>query len=77
MQIFVKLLTGNVLNITVDIYDTIKLVKFKIRRIINIPTYLQTLYLNDSPLNDELTISNYNIQPGNMLKLFVKMRTGF
>jgi hypothetical protein len=77
MQIFVKLLTGNVLNITVDPYDTIKLVKFKIRRVINIPTYSQTLYLNDSPLNDELTISNYNIQPGTMLKLIVKMRTGF
>lgn len=77
MQIFVKLLTGNVLNVTVDIYDTIKLVKFKIRHLINIPTYSQTLYLNDSPLNDELTISNYNIQPGTMLKLFVKMRTGF
>lgn len=77
MNIFVKLLTGNVLKVTVDPFDTIKLVKFKIRRVINIPTYSQILYHNDSLLNDELTISNYNIQPGNTLKLIVKMKTGF
>jgi hypothetical protein len=75
--IYVKLLTGKIINLDVNAFDTIKLLKFKIRYIINIPTYLQILYFNNVELKDDQLISSYNIQSDNTINLFVKLKTGY
>ena len=79
LLIFIRLITGNTHQLQVDKYDTILLLKFRIRRLLGIPTYLQSLYRNgsDTPLNDDLTLDNYTISDHSTLRLVTKMKTGF
>ena len=76
IPVFIKLLTGNVIKILADTNDTIKLLKFKIKLNINIPTYNQKLFYKEIELLDHLTVNDYPIFPNCIIHLFPKLRSG-
>lgn len=76
VPVFIKLLTGNVIKIIADINDSIKLLKFKIKLVIGIPTYNQKLFLKETELIDNLHVKDYPISPNSIIHLFPRIRTG-
>lgn len=77
LLLFVKLLTGNVINILADTTDTIKLLKFKIKLHLNIPTYNQKLFFNNTQLDDHLTLADYPIKNNSTIHMYPSIKTGF
>jgi hypothetical protein len=76
ISLFIKLLTGNVINILAEPDDTIKLLKFKIKLTINIPTYNQKLFFKETQLSDHLTIRDHKLQNNDTLHLYTVIRAG-
>ena len=74
MQILIKTLLNKIFPIDVELSDTIQIVYKKIEEIEQIPSDQQWLIFDGKHLDDEKTLSEYNVQNNSTIYLVVYLR---
>ena len=74
IQIFLKTLTGQVITLDVEPLDTVEIVKSKIKELASIPIAHQRLIFEGKQLEDNKTLSEYNILKESTLHIVLRMR---
>ena len=74
MQVFFKTLTGNTIPLEVDPSDTVWLVKLKLKDKKEIPAHMMRLIYAGKQLEDDRTLSEYNIQRESTIHLVLRLR---
>ena len=72
MLIFIRTLTGKTITLEVQPLDTIKNIKSKIQDKVKIPLHQQSLIIAGKQLENDLTLSDYNIQNWSTLHLYLR-----
>ena len=76
MKIFVKTLTGKTITLYVDPKEHIEITKIRIRKKEGIPVDQQRLVYAGMQLEDNRTLSDYNVQYESILHLILRLRGG-
>ena len=73
MQIFVKMLTGQTITLEANPSDTVTELKRKVQEKEGFKAHRQRLLYIETPLEDDRTLSQYDIHDGSTLHLIVRL----
>ncbi len=76
ITIFIKTLTGRTITVEAKPNSSIAEIKAKIKEKEGVPVDQQRLIFQDRQLEDNATISDYNIQADSTLYLMLRLRGG-